>query len=349
MPATENAPTPTIPSRVSAAKRFVLDLIGPIYTAQGDHLDPTTAPPPTFDGWTAADAEAFLSAEMEAFRTGLRPPGGGEVRDGVVADLSAFYELTPEECVARALTWEEWSVEEWSTQDRSTPEGLRDFYRSTASWSFDLLWYAYLQSEGYGPPMSVAVVRFLADRGVRTGSHLDFGSGAGVTSQLFEELGFATTLADVADGLLAFARSRLERRSSGARFINLNEAELPVDEFDVVTAFDVLAHVPDLPATLGSLRGSIRPGGWLFATFDVRAVSAESAWHLYDDDWELCANVVEAGFLQRGRLGTIRCYQRVEPSAGTRVRARWVYRNPALLWLRRVARTAEFRRRNPTP
>ena len=346
MPASNNAPIPATPGRIAAVKRRARQLVGTSYTAQGEHLDPLNGPPPPFTGWSRDEIEAFHSPEMDAFRAGLPPADGGSIRDGVVGDLSTFYDLPPDECARRAVNWEAWSVDEWSSADRSTPDGLRQFYRTTASWSFDLLWYAYLQAEGYGEPMSVTVARFLRDRGVRSGVHLDFGSGVGATSQLFEAMGFETTLADVADGMLAFARFRLERRGSSATFLNLNHDELPTARFDAVTAFDVLAHVPDLDVSLDALWRSIKPGGWLFATFDVRPATAESAWHLYDEEWDLCAQVLEAGFTQRAGLGTVRCYQRLDQRTSARWRAAALYRNPVLRAARRGARSLEVRLRH---
>jgi len=46
--------------------------------------------------------------------------------------------------------------------------------------------------------------------------------------------------------------------------------ELPVRRrFDAVTCFDVLEHVPDLPAALADVRRALRPGGVLCATMPV--------------------------------------------------------------------------------
>ncbi len=91
---------------------------------------------------------------------------------------------------------------------------MTDFYRTTQSWAFDLLWFAYLQAEGYGLPSSVLALQAMATR-AHGPAHLDFGSGAGVTSQLFARAGYETTLADISTSLLDFARYRLKRRGAG--------------------------------------------------------------------------------------------------------------------------------------
>lgn len=331
-------------------KSLLRHLIPPVVAAQGSHPDPTSSPPPDRSWWVPAEIAALQSPLMEQFRKALRPPGGGDVRAGVLEDLTGFYGVDDATAVRRALDWEQWSVEEWNAGDRSGPEGLREFYRSTESWGYDLLWYAYLQAEGYAPPLSVVAAQFLRTRGERSGAHLDLGSGVGVTSQLFAALGYKTTLADVAERLFDFARYRLDRRGVPAEFLNLNHSAIPEEAFDVVTAFDVLAHVPDLPETMRSLHRAIRPSGWLLATFDVREEAPETAWHLYDEEWDLCWAVVSAGFTQRARIGQIRCYQRVEPGEGSQLGARLIYRNPVLRGIRRVGRKVglarELRRRS---
>jgi SAM-dependent methyltransferase len=324
-------------------------LIGSSVAGQGAHIDPLSAPPPDQSDWSREMLAAAAGAEMDRYRDGLRPGAGGSVRDGVLEDLSAFYEMTPDDCVRRAIDWEAWSVQEWSASERESAEGLREFMRTTRSWSFDLLWYAYQQAEGYGRPDSPAVARFLRRRGVTKGRYLDFGSGVGATAQLFAALGYDTTLADVSDTLLDFARFRLERRGVAASYLNLNQDALPVGTYHAITALDVMAHVPDLPETLAALWRSLVPGGWLFATLDARVKAPESAWHLYDEEWDMCWQLERAGFAQRAMIGPIRCYQRVEPHT---VAARWnlvrgalCHRNPLLLALRRAVRAIEQRGR----
>lgn len=151
---------------------------------------------------------------MEWFRASLLLPGVADVRAAVLDDLSSYTGLPPDQCVERCQNWESWSVEEWFAADRSDMGGLTDFYRTTESWAFDLLWYAYLQAEGYGYPTSVLALRAVAGRG-HGRVHLDFGSGVGVTSQLFARAGYETTLADLSTSLLDFARYRLSRRGDG--------------------------------------------------------------------------------------------------------------------------------------
>src|SRR5205814_170927 len=149
-----------------------------------------------------------------------------------------------------------------------TPQGLTQFYNSVTSWSFDLLWYAYLQTVGFAPPNHVVVADHLGhpDSGARL---LDFGSGVGVTAQLFAALGYDVALADISEPLLAFAQWRLEQRGVKATYLQL-PAELLRASYDLITALDTLAHVPDAGHTAEQLYRATRPGGHLVTNFDVR-------------------------------------------------------------------------------
>ena len=278
--------------------------------------------------------------------------GGTKIAAGLVeaggrlaswAQAETPHGMDAEQCVRRCVDWEAWSVEEWSAADRSTPEAITDFYRTTESWAFDLLWYAYLQAEGYGVPESVVAVRFLARR-AHGPRHLDFGSGVGVTSQLFARCGYQTDLADISTSLLRFAEFRLSRRGEQARYLDLNDTELEPARYDVITALDTLAHVPDIDATAATLHASLRPGGWLITNFDVRPPSQENAWHLYDDDLGLRASVQRAGFELAGHPGELMAYRRVDPASSRQralvARDRALLTSPPRRLLRRAARQA---------
>jgi SAM-dependent methyltransferase len=283
---------------------------------QGEHPDPLdpAQPKPDPSGWPQRWQRAFTSNEMRAYQAALVIGGGEGSRAGVLDDLSSYFGFSPGECVQRCVNWEQWSVEEWKSSRRDSREALTAFYQTLKSWAFDLLWYAYLQAEGYRYPVSVAIARTVpaGRRGLR---HLDFGAGVGATSQLFRSLGYETDLADISTALLAFARYRLERRSVAANYIDLNLAQPEYGCYDVITAVDTLVHVPDLQETAKRLHRALKPGGLLFANFDVRPATAENAWHLYDDDLPLRWQLQRVGFEPEETLdGMITRYRRVEPT-----------------------------------
>jgi 2-polyprenyl-3-methyl-5-hydroxy-6-metoxy-1,4-benzoquinol methylase len=286
---------PTLGGRLRA--RLYAVLVRESEAGSGTHIDPEdpAVAPPSTAGWSKERFEAQASATMEVFADTMRAPDGGSVRDGVIADLADFYQVAPDEVVRRCLHWEEWSVEEWRDARADEPQGLARFYNSTESWSYDLLWYSYLQTLGYAVPNHVIAADWLpaAPAGARL---LDFGSGVGVTAQLFAALGYEVTLADLSETLLGFAHWRLDRRNVPATYLHL-PADLPHGAYDVVIALDTLAHVPDAAQTARQLYAATRPGGYLITNFDVRRKSERNAWHLYADDLPLRWAIERAGFV----------------------------------------------------
>jgi len=333
--------------RPSWARRISGLLFPPPCLVQAIHPDPLdpAAPAPDPRSWSKAHRDAFAGQEMEWFRASLRLPGVADVRAAVLDDLSSYSGLTPAQCVERCRNWESWSVEEWFAADRSDVHGLTDFYRTTESWAFDLLWYAYLQTAGYAYPSSVLALRATAGQG-HGRAHLDFGSGVGVTSQLFAKAGYETTLADVSTSLLDFARYRFSRRGEAARFIDLNDEKLETGRYDVITALDTLTHIPDLAEVAASLHRTLRPGGWLITNFDVRPPSKENAPFLYEDDLDLKAMLHSAGFAPSGRFGWFMTYRRVDPSDTSQqlrlLLDRLLLTSPARRAIRRARRRLAF-------
>ena len=186
------------------------------------------------------------------------------------------------------------------------------FYRSMQSWSYDLLWWAYVQAEGRADPVSVIALRWLQQRAPGR-HHLDFGAGVGVTSQLFARSGWATTLADLSSTLLAFARYRLERRNILADYIDLGEHVLPAGAYDAITAIDTLAHVPDMYETGRQLCESLRVGGYLIANIDIRGAADITVWHVQDDELRARYDLLRAGFRKVDQLGYgLVAYQRTD-------------------------------------
>ncbi len=306
---------------------------------QGQHVDPEKLGPghESRATWSAAKRRAIMSPTMARFADALRPPTGGTVREGVIGDLAEYYQITPEQALERCLAWEEASVDEWDAAPRDSEDGITDFYNTVESWSYDLLWYAYLQSEGLGYPESVIVADAIQPH-PEGGRACDLGSGAGITAQLFAALGYDVTLADISSTLLGFAKWRLERRGVKADFVHL-PADLPRDHFDLVTALDVIAHVPDVHATARQIRDSLHDGGLFVANFDVRRHSPENAWHLYEDDLPLRWAVQRAGFVPVRLIdGQLWLYRACERSG-----ARWAMRR-GLAWTRLASPPARLTR-----
>jgi hypothetical protein len=228
------------------------------------------------------DVRALLgSDEMLSFRSALMLDGSTDIRESLLEELHTYF------------------TDDYLSIHNANGDGAGD---RVASWAINLLWYAWRQAEGVAYPVQVEVARN-ARAGFAAGRHLDFGSGVGVTSQLFHSLGYSVELADIEVGLLEFAKFRLQRRGVSAAYLALVSEGLPRDHYDVATAIDSLMFVPQLPAAACKIRGAVRTNGLLFANFDTRR-DASAGWDiLYHDDLWLRRRLQEAGFEPERKLG----------------------------------------------
>jgi 2-polyprenyl-3-methyl-5-hydroxy-6-metoxy-1,4-benzoquinol methylase len=291
-------------------ERLAALLIRPRKEFQGLHIDPAFEREPDPNTWHADQRDAFADPRMQRLRECIELDT--DCRSSVLSELATYHSEDQKTAYQKCIHWEELSVQEWSSADRSTTSGLQEFYDSVASWKYDLAWYAYLQTTGHAFPQAIAVLRFLEARGI-SGALLDFGSGIGLNAQFFKRSSFDVTIADVSRPLLTYAAWRLQRHGDAVSIIDLNCMELPTATFDVITAFDVLVHVPDFDLTAKQLHATLKSNGWLFANFDTRAHHEASSWHLHNNEFDLDRRLKRAGFVKRHVVGGfLACYQRVE-------------------------------------
>lgn len=287
---------------------------------QGAHPDPAdpSAPAPVWADWIEP---LMASPSFKAFEAAMQTPAESNVRTAVLQELSTYWRRSVEETLERCINAEDYSAEEWKQGDRNSPEGLLAFYQQCQSWSYDLLWYDYLRTCGYGIPAVVDVSEWLSAR-VAPGTMLDFGAGVGTAAMMFHHLGWRAANSDVSMPLLEFAQWRAAQRGLPIDGYDLREP-LPANHFDVVTAIDTFAHVPNVYESARDLHRAMRSGGYLFADFDLREASEFNAWHLYSEGHGLQWDIRRAGFRRVGAVnnGMTHIYRREDPaSLGFRLR-----------------------------
>lgn len=281
------------------------------------------------------------SSLLEVWRQSLILEDVDDPVASALHELSLYFNISEAEARRRCLNWEQDSVAEWEAGDRTTPEGLLEFYHTTQSWIFDTVWYHAQQYHGNQPAESVMIARRLS--AVKPGRHLDFGSGPGATSLFFQKLGWQVALADISTTLLEFARWRFAQRNLPADFYDLNARELPSESFDLITACDVMVHVPDPRATLRQLHRALKPGGLLVFNVDSRPKkSRETQWHLYPYAYPVLRPVRDVGFQRLPRLEFFHVYRKIAPRSPAQARAVRVY--DLARYNRWVAAAGEVRR-----
>ncbi|TSC64693.1 MAG: type 12 methyltransferase [Parcubacteria group bacterium Gr01-1014_106] len=107
------------------------------------------------------------------------------------------------------------------------------------------------------------VTRALRDHGLPRGQCLDIGCGVGTLSILLEKAGGAWTFLEPEREAAAEAAKILR---GSVRTELLHAAGFPAASFALVTAFDVLEHVPDPTALLTEIARVLEPGGFFLAT-----------------------------------------------------------------------------------
>lgn len=111
---------------------------------------------------------------------------------------------------------------------------------------------------------------------------LMLGDGTGSDTLLLLQAGFSPHYFDVPGSRTsAFSRSRFARRGVASRVRIINDyATLLQGDFEALWCFDVLEHLPDLPAAVGDLGRMLAPGGIALITESCEHVREDLPTHL---------------------------------------------------------------------
>jgi 2-polyprenyl-3-methyl-5-hydroxy-6-metoxy-1,4-benzoquinol methylase len=192
--------------------------------------------------------------------TRLMAPRTGDVRRELVEEAAEFLHLPIDDAWRRLEGAREQFRDEWRrlVPDATDQAALTRFYNESESELFELIdWHAR-------DPIHyrTLIVRDLALR--RPGRCcLDYGSGIGSDAIVAAAAGFDVTLADVSDGLLAFAAFRCRRRGFTVRTIDLKQESLPERRFDLAFCLDVLEHLAKPLKAVRALRSALADDGLL--------------------------------------------------------------------------------------
>ena len=220
---------------------------------------------------TVADAgyqqERLLDEYRAVWTRALILEGREDLRQSLLSELAEYLgcvDLAALESsckdATRALS------DDWRRMvDPADTKSIERFYDQGQGYLFELTWWHTLVAD-HGPLAYVLALDFARQRqsGPR---YLDFGGGVGAGVLLFARHGFRVSHADISSTLLRFSQWRMERRGLAAEFIDLKDAPLPSDAFDVITAMDVFEHLPDPVKAVDRLAIALKRGGFLFGRF----------------------------------------------------------------------------------
>ena len=220
---------------------------------------------------TVADAERQQGRLLDEYRAiwtqALILEGQQDLRQSLLSELAAYLgcvDLAALESsckdATRALS------DDWRRMvDPADARSIERFYDQEQGYLFELMWWHTLATD-HGPLAYVLALDFARVR--QSGRrYLDFGGGVGAGALLFARHGFHVSHADISSTLLRFSQWRMERRGLSAEFIDLKEASLPADAFDMITAMDVFEHLADPVKAVDHLAVALKRGGFLFGRF----------------------------------------------------------------------------------
>lgn len=123
----------------------------------------------------------------------------------------------------------------------------------------------------YGPIYRRSVHQVQRVTGLRSGRMLDVGGGTGHRAAFFQKAGFDCTVLEPDERALRVAREQFGLKTVSGL---LETVDLPMEEFDLVTFYAVVEHLPAPLETLRTASRLLRPGGWLVAMVPILA-----GWH----------------------------------------------------------------------
>jgi 2-polyprenyl-3-methyl-5-hydroxy-6-metoxy-1,4-benzoquinol methylase len=168
-----------------------------------------------------------------------------------IEEVASFLDIGFEQCKKRILDFDDKEMaEEWKTINPKTPNEIRDFYKNTELYIFDLTQAnASLERRNFhGRAVDYLFTHFPANK---YNSVLDFGSGVGEEVVIFSEKGYDVTFCDVVGRTSEFVNYRLKNRNLKAKFIPVESGLRTLNKkYDIIIVFDVLEHLPNAVSIL---------------------------------------------------------------------------------------------------
>lgn len=206
--------------------------------------------------YTPEDSERF-----KMWYWALKLPGR-TLSQTLAEEVALYFGKSVDEVIDFWYTSTERLRDEWLEQNPQSEAEIVNYYDTNTTYIYELSYWHTLHMNLGLIENARSMQKALEFPGRK---YLDFGGGTGSNIILFNNSGFECTIADISSSLLDFARWRFERRNIRAKIVDTKTEELPENEFDFVTAVEILEHVTDPLKTMQTIMKVTKPGGIIVA------------------------------------------------------------------------------------
>jgi 2-polyprenyl-3-methyl-5-hydroxy-6-metoxy-1,4-benzoquinol methylase len=210
-------------------------------------------------------------------------PDHTDLYESLISEIVEYTGLTADETKVFCDHAVQDLASEWRKIPHKDPTMIEGFY-NLKLYIYELMAWHSLKDDNT-PLAYVMALEFARKSGCK--KHLDFGSGVGSGTILFQKYGVESWMCDISQRLLNFAHWRQCRRKSlSGSPIYAGVYDLwkhMANQFDFITAMEVIEHLYDPLATIDNLYKALKPEGYLFLQLNSCRPDPERPQHIVTD------------------------------------------------------------------
>lgn len=237
-------------------------------------------------------------------------PASGDLKANLISELRSYFRLSvsDDELYETCKNAPESILLEWKSRKINSADkaAVTSFYVDTNLYCYELL-VLEIEAPLYRQEQLTSFVKLLKKHQKLRG--IDYGSGIGSLGIYLNQNGIQCDFADVSAINLGFISERLKRRSlNGPRLIHLTQEGVQPNQYDFITAFDVIEHVVDPLGFVGDLTSKLREDGVFI--FNLLGGEGDTP-HILHDLNLIRKNIRGFGMKKIGAIGEFKIYQKV--------------------------------------
>lgn len=239
-----------------------------------------------------AHEKNFLGNYEAIWKEALMLPGFTDLYESLVQEISNYNGMKPAEVKIYFDHATEALARLWESGPYTPPEAIHKFYESP-HYIFELMAWHSLREDN--TPLAYVMALEFAQQ-IKCHAHLDFGSGVGSGTILFDRYGIYSHFCDVSQTLLKFSHWRMtDVRKKPSSSVNLRIENVPRCMFNLITAMEVFEHLAYPLETLEHLYNALTPGGYLFIQLSSCKPDPLRPQHIVTDPTPIYAKLDQLG------------------------------------------------------